>query len=184
MNGVQLRFLGPCAVPTISTQPASAAACTPTGTGSAAFSVAASGAVPLRYQWEIQTAPGVWQAMGNDPGPLPCGGGAFSYAAPINSANVTIGVRPCPGVTRYQVRCVVANACGATVSNEATLYLSTADFNGDGDLGTDADIEAFFACLGGNCCAACGSADFNGDGDVGTDADIESFFRVLAGGSC
>jgi hypothetical protein len=60
----------------------------------------------------------------------------------------------------------------------------SADFNGDGDLGTDADIEAFFACLSGNCCATCGSADFNGDGDLGTDADIESFFRVLAGGAC
>jgi hypothetical protein len=58
------------------------------------------------------------------------------------------------------------------------------DFDGDGDTGTDADIEAFFACLGGNCCGTCGSADFNGDGDVGTDADIESFFRVLAGGAC
>ncbi len=60
----------------------------------------------------------------------------------------------------------------------------SADFNGDGDTGTDADIEAFFACLAGNCCAICGTADFNGDGDVGTDADIEAFFRVLAGGSC
>jgi hypothetical protein len=59
-----------------------------------------------------------------------------------------------------------------------------ADFDRDGDVGTDADIEAFFACLGGNCCATCGSADFNGDGDVGTDADIEAFFRVLAGGAC
>jgi hypothetical protein len=59
-----------------------------------------------------------------------------------------------------------------------------ADFNHDGDTGTDADIEAFFACLAGNCCAICGSADFNADGDVGTDADIESFFRVLAGGNC
>ncbi len=46
-----------------------------------------------------------------------------------------------------------------------------ADFNGDGDVGTDADIGAFFACLGGNCCRFCGSADFNGDGDVGTDAE-------------
>ena len=61
---------------------------------------------------------------------------------------------------------------------------NTADFDYDGDLGTDADIEAFFACLGGNCCVTCGTADFNGDGDIGTDADIESFFRVLAGGSC
>ena len=62
----------------------------------------------------------------------------------------------------------------------------SADFNCDGDVGTDADIEAFFSCLAGNCPAApCNStADFNGDGDVGTDADIEAFFRVLAGGTC
>jgi hypothetical protein len=80
---------------------------------------------------------------------------------------------------------------GATVvydSHGATLLITracgSADFNGDGDIGTDADIEAFFACLAGSCCATCGSADFNGDGDTGTDADIESFFRVLAGGSC
>ena len=59
------------------------------------------------------------------------------------------------------------------------------DFNADGDSGTDADIEAFFACLAGNCCPTCPSdADFNCDGDVATDADIESFFRVLAGGAC
>jgi hypothetical protein len=60
----------------------------------------------------------------------------------------------------------------------------SADFNGDGDVGTDQDIEAFFACLAGNCCTTCGAADFNGDGDVGTDQDIEAFFRVLAGGTC
>jgi probable HAF family extracellular repeat protein len=62
----------------------------------------------------------------------------------------------------------------------------SADFNCDGDVGTDADIEAFFACLGGNCpLAPCQSnADFNADGDVGTDADIEAFFRVLGGGAC
>jgi YVTN family beta-propeller protein len=60
----------------------------------------------------------------------------------------------------------------------------SADFNNDGDVGTDADIEAFFACLAGSCCDTCGTADFNADGDVGTDADIEAFFRVLAGGNC
>ena len=61
----------------------------------------------------------------------------------------------------------------------------SADFDGDGDTGTDADIEAFFACLAGTCCPNCpASADFNGDGDTATDADIEAFFRVLAGGSC
>ncbi|HYE63265.1 MAG TPA: zinc-dependent metalloprotease family protein [Phycisphaerales bacterium] len=61
----------------------------------------------------------------------------------------------------------------------------SADYNRDGDTGTDQDIEAFFACLGGHCCATCPqSADFNGDGDIGTDQDIESFFRVLGGGAC
>ena len=58
------------------------------------------------------------------------------------------------------------------------------DFNGDGDFGTDQDIEAFFECLAGRCCSACLTSDFNGDGDFGTDQDIEAFFRVLAGGGC
>jgi glucose/arabinose dehydrogenase len=62
----------------------------------------------------------------------------------------------------------------------------SADFNGDGDIGTDADIEAFFACLAGSCCPTCDprGSDFNGDGDFGTDADIEAFFNVLAGRPC
>jgi hypothetical protein len=62
----------------------------------------------------------------------------------------------------------------------------SADFNCDGDVGTDADIESFFACLAGTCPAppCTSSADFNADGDLGTDADIEAFFRVLGGGNC
>ncbi len=76
--------------------------------------------------------------------------------------------------------------------DDATSYVGvqslcgSVDFNCDGDLGTDSDIAAFFACLSGSCppppCTS--SADFNGDGDLGTDADIEAFFRVLAGGHC
>jgi hypothetical protein len=60
----------------------------------------------------------------------------------------------------------------------------SADFNHDGAAATDTDIEAFFACLAGECCPMCDSADFNYDGDAATDQDIEAFFRVLAGGSC
>jgi hypothetical protein len=59
------------------------------------------------------------------------------------------------------------------------------DYDGDGDVGTDFDIQAFFACLGGNCCATCPpDSDFNCDGDAGTDLDIEAFFSVLGGGPC
>jgi serine protease len=80
----------------------------------------------------------------------------------------------------------LVDAQAALARLRADLSCGTADFNGDGDTGTDQDIEAFFACLGGNCCPSClaNGADFNRDGDTGTDQDIEAFFRVLAGGSC
>jgi hypothetical protein len=81
-------------------------------------------------------------------------------------------------------RCSVTDGCANVSSSVFHVYVNSADFNGDGDTGTDADVESFFECLAGQCCPTCGSADFNGDGDVGTDADIESFFRVLAGGPC
>jgi hypothetical protein len=81
------------------------------------------------------------------------------------------------------------NIIASRVNSDGTLgnpapTCGSADFDGDGDTGTDADIEAFFACLGGSCCPTCGSADFDFDGDTGTDADIEAFFRVLGGGTC
>jgi hypothetical protein len=79
---------------------------------------------------------------------------------------------------------VSVNDCATVISTVCVLAINSADFNGDGAVGTDADIEAFFACLAGNCCPTCGSADFNADGSVGTDADIEAFFRVLGGGHC
>ncbi len=92
--------------------------------------------------------------------------------------------------SRWHVRTTSASNLGVlltlTTNSDGSPGCGTADFDGDGDTGTDADIEAFFACLAGNCCATCFAlgADFNADGDVGTDADIESFFRVLAGGPC
>jgi hypothetical protein len=103
----------------------------------------------------------------------------------------TIGVEDTTGFVAYSVP-------SATHTGQGLLFTyvvppspcgptcGTADFDGDGDVGTDADIESFFACLAGNCCPTChpGGADFDGDGDTGTDADIEAFFRVLAGGNC
>ncbi len=95
-----------------------------------------------------------------------------------------------PLATRWHVRTTSGSNLGIKMSiltnSDGAGGCGTADFDGDGDVGTDADIEAFFACLGGNCCGTCfpGGADFNGDGDTGTDADIEAFFRVLSGGNC
>ena len=103
-----------------------------------------------------------------------------------NGPTLTISAAQSGDAGSYDV--IVGNSCGSVTSDPAMLTVGpscgSADFNGDGDLGTDTDIEAFFACLSGACCATCGSADFNGDGDLGTDSDIEAFFRVLGGGSC
>jgi hypothetical protein len=166
-------------MPTITAQPQPAAAC---AANPALFSLTASGSGSLTYQWQVQTAPDTWVTLGTDSVPLPCGGSA--RATLPGDAATGVSVTPCPGLNRYQVRCVVTDACGSATSDAALLTVNSADFDGDGHAGTDQDIQAFFACIAGNCCAACGSADFNGDGAVATDADIEAFFRVLAGGSC
>jgi hypothetical protein len=101
--------------------------------------------------------------------------GFTSTAAP-GPGDATLGLfRPGPGDS--------ITFSGLTVPAVAPC---SGDFNRDGQTGTEADIESFFACLAGNCCAACDphGADFDADGDSATDADIEAFFRVLAGGSC
>jgi hypothetical protein len=85
--------------------------------------------------------------------------------------------------TRPAAEAELPEQIGGDLLHEQPDFCSS-DFDGDGDVGTDADIDAFFACLAGDCCTRCNTADFDGDGDVGTDADIEAFFRVLAGGRC
>jgi hypothetical protein len=134
------------------------------------------------YQWQARTPSTYWHVLTGTPASLPCGGSV--NATPSNASTVNIGINACPGVNHYLIRCAVSTAWGSAVSAQATWTINTADFNGDKDIATDADIEAFFACLAGNCCAACGSADFDGDGVPATDADVEAFFRVIAGGAC
>jgi hypothetical protein len=116
--------------------------------------------------------------------------GTFEFNAPDNQL-AFYGVRTCSPFDHVEFR-DLSHACDNEVwgrfylADGAAMCCGSPDFNCDGDIGTDADIESFFACLSGACppppCQA--SADFNGDGDVGTDSDIESFFRVLAGGNC
>jgi hypothetical protein len=105
------------------------------------------------------------------------GGGAYS---------VGLSCGQYPGVDRLIIT-VDEGARRVVLMPEPVVLVDRCrvDFDGDGDIGTDADIQAFFACLGGNCCAHCETADYNGDGDFGTDADIEQFFADLAsGGPC
>jgi hypothetical protein len=105
-------------------------------------------------------------------------GGSTGSCCTVNQCHITT-----------QADCATAGGtwtAGGTCPAACGPHCGSADFNCDGDTGTDSDIEAFFACLAGNCppLPCISSADFNGDGDTGTDSDIEAFFRVLAGGSC
>ena len=148
--------------PTISSPPSDLNRC---GDGPAVFTVSAAGTGPLSFQWRFNTVP-------------------IDTTANPSAATDTLSLPAASPADNGAYTVTVTNSCGPATSPAAALTVNTADFNGDGDIGTDADIEAFFACLGGNCCPTCGSADLNADGDTGTDADIESFFRVLGGGSC
>jgi hypothetical protein len=181
-----------CVPPRINFSPVSQPVTTPTsadysyGVTSNAF---VSGTWPLTYQWQKQTSPGTWINLTDDS----CGqnNSANFDVHGSDTSQLRLGFLGAFNTWQGQYRCVVTNACGSATTGVAVIgpqlpTCGSADFNCDGDIGTDADIESFFACLAGTCPASpCTStADFNGDGDIGTDADIEAFFRVLAGGTC
>jgi hypothetical protein len=140
------------------------------------------------YNWRIRDASSTFQWRALTDGPLMVGGQQVGTASGTSAAIFVIDGIESPFTAEF--RCLISNACSSIETASATLTTTSCcdspDFNCDGDVGTDADIEEFFSCLAGFCPAppCTNSADFNHDGDTGTDADIESFFRVLAGGSC
>jgi hypothetical protein len=152
------------------------------------FTTEAESDTPLVFSWQLAdiSQPTGWRVLTD--GPLTISG--QQVATISGSATAELTLVPGPAFTSATFNCLISNTCGsATTASASLVHLAccgTADFDGDGDIGTDADIEAFFACLAGNCCPTCFvlGADFNADGDTGTDADIEAFFRVLAGGNC
>jgi hypothetical protein len=154
------------------------------------LNVFVSGSWPLQYQWQKETSPGTWTSLTDDN----CGTTNPALYDIHSSDTMQLRLGYLGAYNQYpgNYRCVISNECGSGTSGVAVISLTppptcgSADFNCDGDVGTDADIEAFFNCLAGSCPAApcTSSADFNHDGDVGTDADIEAFFRVLGGNPC
>jgi hypothetical protein len=88
----------------------------PGGIGAAALE--AHGVGPIEYRWQIRSAPELWSYLSDQPVPLACGG--FATATPPDVPEPQISVTSCPGVSSYQLRCIVSNACGSTISSEIT----------------------------------------------------------------
>jgi hypothetical protein len=128
--------------------------------------VAVTGSGPRMYQWQINDVDLV------DDGRIQ------------GAQTPHLVIEPLTPAEAGHIRLNAQNDCSGLGISWDFRLCGSSDYNGDGDFGTDQDIEAFFACLGGNCCELCQGSDFNFDGDFGTDQDIEAFFRVLGGGSC
>jgi hypothetical protein len=181
---------------------------TPAGAGRYTFSLSVTADVTATLDFQgsaiTQTSSQTLTVTGSvTPGPTSCTS-SLTIALNQNDSNNTPQPQPptpfdMPSLTggspAHLLLTLTITSESDTVTGSATLPANgvippstcgSADFNCDGDFGTDQDIYAFFACLSGTCPAApChSSADFNGDGDVGTDGDIEAFFRVLSGGHC
>jgi hypothetical protein len=129
----------------LATQPAPTKAC-PGGTASFSVGIAGTNPGPYTFQWQIETAPGVWATLGNDPLPLPCGGSAYVHTTSSGSPNATIGVQPCPGnplaSQTFYIRTLVSTPCCTTPSVRTAYSICPADFDCNGSLAV-ADIFAF-----------------------------------------
>jgi len=134
----------------------------------AQFTVAATGAGTLTYQW---------QKNGSD---LSDGGNISGATA------ATLEIADASGADEAGYRCVVTGDCGSAPSNEATLTVTLAtvapDFDRDGDVDQE-DLVSFEACASGPAipwAPDCQDRDFDTDGDV--DQEDFALFQVCISG--
>jgi hypothetical protein len=167
-----LKYSPASSVARIQTQPSSAITCL---TGNAEFSVLASAASPIRYQWEVDTGNAgspVWT-------PISCA--LLALEGSTNTrvdgfASPTLRLSGVDISTGARFRCRVQTLCGETVSDVATLTVCLGDHNCDGGV-DGSDIDAFIR----NWTDASPSADVNQDGGV-DGADIQPFFTAWESG--
>jgi hypothetical protein len=114
------------------------------------LSVSVTGAGPFTYQWS--------RANTNASGNLSNGGPISGATTAALTIAPTTGSAPGSDGDAGTYTVTVTNAAGSTTSTAIVAVLGaprtcgSADFNADGDIGTDADIEAFFRVLAGGGC--------------------------------
>jgi hypothetical protein len=61
-------------------------------------------------------------------------------------------IEPVPAEDTGTDQAEVATPCGSVLTASFTNRVNSAEFNNDSDIGTDADVEAFFRVLGRGVC--------------------------------
>ena len=162
--------------PEITQQPVNGSRCI---SGIVPFSIEAAGS-NLTYQWQIETAPGIWATMGGDPLPLPCGG--FVAAIPAGAPSIDVSITPCADQNRYRIRCIVGNFCNTITSQPATLFIKTQDLNDDG-AADQGDIDYLINLIAGGGNPTGIDPDLNSDGSI-DQGDVDALINWIAGGEC
>ena len=156
----------------IGTQPSEAVVC---ATGSASYSIAASGVSALSFQWQYRGGVATdWINLAN--GVNSVGGEFVLNATGVSTVALSVNHSPSAWANSGEVRCVVSGVCASVTSNVAALRVCAADFDCNGFLAGD-DFDQFVAAFE----LGAASADFDGDGFV-TGDDFDAFVAAFGEG--
>ena len=142
------------------------------------------------FQWQIETAPDVWEDLTFGTFNLPCGGELIVIDPYAASMDIT--VLACPGGNQFRLRCQLTSGCRSASSDAATVTAyeegncgggptcppCAADYDGNGGV-DGGDLGAFFADFEAG--ETCADVDQNGGVDGG---DLGYFFQVFEAGGC
>lgn len=171
----------PFTAPAVGQQPSAASVC---ATGSASFTVGASGSSPA-FRWQRETSPGSGVfadladgSTGSWDGGAPGIGGLISGAATptLIIAADTAGGRRLGTAHAGEYRCRISNACGSLASAAAHLTVCRVDVDCSGAVNSG-DISGFLTVWLGSVQAGTLAGDFGGDRAVNS-SDISVFLTA------
>ena len=163
-------------LPVVGTQPVDSTIC---GSGTGTFDIESAGTQPVSYQWSVESPPG-----SNQYTPIPdnatfvdaaTGLSFYAYGTQVDYMTISqVALGQHPSAIRFLG--TLANACGSTNGNVATLTVCLADFDCSGAV-TVQDIFSFLSAWFNRD----PSADINGDGFVSVQ-DIFDFLTLWFAG--
>ncbi len=144
---------------------------------------------PPNYQWQIESAPDVWDDLTFGTYNLSCGGQVIVIDPYAEAMEMT--VLACTGGSEFRVRCSITSGCRAAISDAVIVTAHeegncggnpcppcAADYDQNGGV-DGGDLAAFFTDFETG--ETCADVDQNGGVDGG---DLGYFFQVFEAGGC